>query len=241
MPDIPVVVLGGGGVGKSCLTIQYVQGHFVDQYDPTIEDVYRKTIHLDNAPAVLTVVDTAGQDAFAAMRDQYLEKGQGFVLVYSITDTESFQHIRRIYSNLQRVRMGRPTPCVLVGNKIDQDAYRAVSRDKGAHLATEIGAHFLEITAKEHRMCEQVFESLVRTIRSGEGGGSDGAPGVGGGAGDGATGGTSVVANGSNPAPRANSTTGGAVAGATSFTADAARDSNTKIKKKQTHHKCALL
>lgn len=245
MPDIPIVVLGGGGVGKSCLTIQYIQGHFVDQYDATIEDVYRKTINLDNTPAVLTVVDTAGQDAFGAMRDQYLKKGQGFVLVYSITDAESYHHIRRIYASLQRVRMGRPTPCVLVGNKTDQEAYRAVSHSKGAQLAAEIAAPFLEITAKDHQMCEDVFERLVRTIR---GGGVEAAatssPSPAAVARDGGADGAGVAANnnsgGAAKASRANSNagTGGASA---EPAADGGEDGTAKTKKKRKHHKCTLL
>ena len=238
MPDIPVVVLGGANVGKSCLTIQYIQGHFVDQYDTTIEDIYRKTINVDNIPAVLTVVDTAGQDAFDAVRDQYLKKGQGFVLVYSITDAESFQHVQRICANLQRVRVGLPTPCVLVGNKVDQVAYRAVDQDKGAQLAGEIGAPFLEITAKDHKMCEQVFEMLMRTIH-GNGSAST--------AGEDAGCGTMASANGAAGAnsmiPRASSTTGAAAATAVSA-ADATGEGDGKAKKKnkkRAHGTCTLL
>ncbi|KAF5224078.1 putative GTP-binding protein [Trypanosoma cruzi] len=167
MPDIPIVVLGGGGVGKSCLTIQYIQGHFVDKYDATIEDVYRKPIDIDNQPAVLTIVDTAGQDAFGAMRDQYLRKGEGFVLVYSITDTESFQQLKRIYAQLCRVKGDQPVFCVVVGNKIDEVNYRVVSTEDGNQFAAQVRCPFLEVTAKNRRMAEKVFETLVRTIRNG--------------------------------------------------------------------------
>lgn len=169
MPDIPVVVLGAGGVGKSCLTIQFIQGHFVDGYDATIEDVYRMPVEIDGVPAVLTVVDTAGQDAFGSMRDQYMRKGQGFVLVYSITDTESFVQMEAIYAQLLRVRGSmRSPPCVLVANKVDQEAaYRAVERERGRRFASEVmRCPFREVTAKDHRMAEEVFELLVRTIRS---------------------------------------------------------------------------
>ncbi|KAH9599648.1 Small GTPase [Trypanosoma melophagium] len=166
MPDIPVVVLGGGGVGKSCLTIQYIQGHFVDKYDATIEDVYRKPIDVDDEPAVLTIVDTAGQDAFGAMRDQYLKKGQGFVLVYSITDAESFQQLKRIYTQLRRLKGDQSVPCVVVGNKIDEVNYRAVSTEEGSQFAAQANSPFLEVTAKNRRMAENIFETLVRTIRN---------------------------------------------------------------------------
>lgn len=56
------MVVGGGGVGKSALTIQLIQAHFVDEYDPTIEDSYRKQIRLDDEAALLDILDTAGQE-----------------------------------------------------------------------------------------------------------------------------------------------------------------------------------
>ncbi|KPI84765.1 putative GTP-binding protein [Leptomonas seymouri] len=227
---ISIVVVGGGGVGKSCLTIQYAQGHFVEQYDATIEDVYRKAITLDNVPAVLTVVDTAGQDAFHAVRDQHLRKGKAFVLVYSITDAESFSHIRRIYSSLQRARMGRPTPCVLVGNKVDEEAYREVSHHSGAQLAAEINAPFLEVTAKDNRMCEQVFEKLVHTLRSGCCAVASG---------DGAEGGSKTAADG---VVNANTATprGSSSRGASATTTGVAGDGSTKSKGRRRRHKCTL-
>jgi small GTP-binding protein len=96
MPDVPIVVLGAGAVGKSALTIQFIQGHFVERYDATIEDIYRKPFEIDGSASVLTIIDTAGQDNFTSMREQYMKKGQGFVLVFSITDSESFQALKKI-------------------------------------------------------------------------------------------------------------------------------------------------
>mmetsp|Transcript_1486 Transcript_1486/g.1896 ORF Transcript_1486/g.1896 Transcript_1486/m.1896 type:complete len:86 (-) Transcript_1486:463-720(-) len=62
MSEFKVVVIGSGGVGKSALTIQYIQNHFVDEYDPTIEDSYRKQVTIDNETSVLDILDTAGQE-----------------------------------------------------------------------------------------------------------------------------------------------------------------------------------
>ncbi|KXS98824.1 hypothetical protein AC578_2053 [Pseudocercospora eumusae] len=63
-----IAVLGSGGVGKSCLTMQFVQGVFVERYDPTIEDSYRKHIDVDGRHVVLEIMDTAGTEQFTAMR-----------------------------------------------------------------------------------------------------------------------------------------------------------------------------
>jgi len=75
MQDIKIVVLGTGGVGKSALTVQFVQGIFVDKYDPTIEDSYRKPFEVDGEQKVLEILDTAGTEQFTAMRDLYMKNG----------------------------------------------------------------------------------------------------------------------------------------------------------------------
>uniref|UniRef100_A0A8C6FAJ3 Small monomeric GTPase n=1 Tax=Monodon monoceros TaxID=40151 RepID=A0A8C6FAJ3_MONMO len=64
-----LVVLGSGGVGKSALTVQFVQGIFVEEYDPTIEDSYRKQVEVDAQQCMLEILDTAGTEQCTAMRD----------------------------------------------------------------------------------------------------------------------------------------------------------------------------
>ena len=166
--DIPVVILGGGAVGKSCIAIQYIQGHFVDRYDATIEDVYRKSVEVDGQTSVLTIVDTAGQEGFGTMREQYMKTGVGFVLVYSITDSESLTSLRGIYAALRRTK-GSNVACIVVGNKVDLDAQRAVQRDEGASFAKSANCPFMEISAKDRLAVEEVFTTLVRGIRNEKG------------------------------------------------------------------------
>lgn len=70
MTEYKLVIVGGGGVGKSALTIQLIQNHFIDEYDPTIEDSYRKQVTIDEETCLLDILDTAGQEEYSAMRDQ---------------------------------------------------------------------------------------------------------------------------------------------------------------------------
>ncbi|XP_053842385.1 ras-related protein Rap-2b isoform X1 [Vidua macroura] len=106
MREYKVVVLGSGGVGKSALTVQFVTGSFIEKYDPTIEDFYRKEIEVDSSPSVLEILDTAGTEQFASMRDLYIKNGQGFILVYSLVNQQSFQDIKPMRDQIIRVKRG---------------------------------------------------------------------------------------------------------------------------------------
>lgn len=114
MREYKVVVLGSGGVGKSALTVQFVTGTFIEKYDPTIEDFYRKEIEVDSSPSVLEILDTAGTEQFASMRDLYIKNGQGFILVYSLVNQQSFQDIKPMRDQIIRVKR-LVKLCVCVG------------------------------------------------------------------------------------------------------------------------------
>lgn len=70
MLTVKLVVLGDGGVGKTALTIQLCLNHFIEAYDPTIEDSYRKHAVIDDQPVLIEILDTAGQEEYTALRDQ---------------------------------------------------------------------------------------------------------------------------------------------------------------------------
>jgi len=95
-----LVVVGGGGVGKSAITIQFIQSYFVTDYDPTIEDSYTKQCVIDDTVAKLDILDTAGQEEFSAMREQYMRSGEGFLLVFSLADRTSYEEIYKFHKQV---------------------------------------------------------------------------------------------------------------------------------------------
>ncbi|KAI9894616.1 MAG: Ras GTPase [Vezdaea aestivalis] len=163
--EYKLVVVGGGGVGKSCLTIQLIQSHFVDEYDPTIEDSYRKQCMIDDEVALLDVLDTAGQEEYSAMREQYMRTGEGFLLVYSITSRQSFEEIMTFEQQILRVKDRDYFPIIVVGNKCDLEAERQVSRAEGETLARQFNCKFIETSAKSRIRVDEAFYDLVREIR----------------------------------------------------------------------------
>ncbi|RDL38017.1 putative RAS-2 protein [Venustampulla echinocandica] len=178
-----LVVLGDGGVGKTALTIQLTLQHFVETYDPTIEDSYRKQVVIDGQSCMLEVLDTAGQEEYTALRDQWIRDGEGFVLVYSISSRSSFTRITKFHNQIQRVKESSasspsypgsplsstmplaPVPIMLVGNKSDRVTEREVSTQEGHALARDLGCEFVEASAKNYINVEKAFYDVVRQLR----------------------------------------------------------------------------
>ncbi|PRP76500.1 ras-related protein Rap-1b-like isoform 1 [Planoprotostelium fungivorum] len=158
------VVLGTGGVGKSALTVRYVQDFFLIRYDPTIEDSYRKTTLIEGESVVLEILDTAGTEQFTAMRDLYMKNGHGFILVYSITSQSSFVDLRDMHQMILRVKDVEKVPLVLCGNKCDLVDQRVISTEQGTNLGLEIGASFYESSALQGLNVEELFVDLVKQV-----------------------------------------------------------------------------
>ncbi|KXJ09448.1 Ras-like protein RAS2 [Exaiptasia diaphana] len=159
-----LVVVGGGGVGKSALTIQFIQSHFVSDYDPTIEDSYRKQCVIDDRVAHLDTVYVLLKE-FSAMREQYMRSGEGFLLVFSVTDRSSFDEINKFYNQILRVKDRSEFPMIIAGNKSDLEYERTVSTAEGQELARQLKISYLETSAKQRTNVDQAFHDLVRDIR----------------------------------------------------------------------------
>lgn len=163
--DYRIVVVGAGGVGKSALTVRFIQGNFIVKYDPTIEDSYRKQVEVSGKACMLDIMDTAGQEEYSALRDQYMKTGEGFILVYSITSMSSFLTADKLHQNILRIKEESPDiPILLVGNKIDLESERKVTTDQGREYAARKKLGFMEASAKANKNVNEIFYELVRRI-----------------------------------------------------------------------------
>ena len=159
------MVLGAGGVGKSSITVQFVQGVYVESYDPTIEDSYRKQIEIDGRACDLEILDTAGVAQFTAMRELYIKSGKGFLLVYSVTDENSLQELLALREQVLRIKDSESVPMVLIGNKCDLDDDRVISIDDGMNVSQQWGlVPFYETSAMYKTNVDEAFIDVVRQV-----------------------------------------------------------------------------
>jgi GTPase KRas protein len=156
-------------------------GHPTQSYDPIIQDSYRKQVVIDGETCMLEILDTAGQEEYTALRDQWIRDGEGFMLVYSISSRSSFTRAQRFHNQIIRVKEssassasypGTPIsslveglPITLVGNNSDRITEREVSTQEGHALARELGCEFVEASPKNGTNVEKAFYDIVRQIR----------------------------------------------------------------------------
>ncbi|XP_054882326.1 ras-related protein Ral-B-like [Poeciliopsis prolifica] len=160
-----VIMVGSGGVGKSALTLQFMYDEFVEDYEPTKADSYRKKVVLDGEEVQIDILDTAGQEDYAAIRDNYFRCGEGFLLVFSITEHESFTAITEFREQIVRVKEEEAIPLLVVGNKSDLEDRRQVSVDDGTAKASGWGVPYVETSAKTRANVDKVFFDLMREVR----------------------------------------------------------------------------
>lgn len=159
--------MGVGGVGKSAITNRFVVGRWIEKYDPTVEESYQTTVDIEGKAMQVEILDTAGQDEYTPLRETFMHTGDGFLLVYSITDDQTLEELRSIREQVLRVHRNKKVPMVVIGNKMDMAKKdRAVSKEEGKALAQEFGASFLEVSAKENFKVKESFEMLIKKILS---------------------------------------------------------------------------
>lgn len=177
--EIRVSLFGATAVGKTCVTIQYISNRFLTEHDPTLEDFFETVKKIDsNSPTKICIYDTAGQEEYSSLTGQYMKSGEGFLIVFSLTDRESFDRISTIRDNIVRAKerdgWGDNTPIILIGNKSDLVQERVVSSEEAKSWAAQHNVQYFETSAKTGQNVEAVFAQLIRMVRKMRGGDSSG-------------------------------------------------------------------
>ncbi|XP_072267374.1 ras-related protein Rab-10-like isoform X2 [Pyxicephalus adspersus] len=160
---LKLVMTGDSNVGKTCIMTRYTE-NIIPSYISTVGiDFKTKTIHIENTPIKLQIWDTAGQERFHTLSVSYFRGAQGFLLVYDITNTNSFENISLWMRDI-KMKAGEEVEVVLLGNKCDKEDEREVSKERGEKLAWEYGIPFFETSAKENINIDKAFLNLSKAI-----------------------------------------------------------------------------
>ena len=160
-----ILLLGDCAVGKSCLLLRYCENSFQESHLATIGLDFRlKTITLENNRKIrIQIWDTAGEDRFRAITKNYYKGAHGIILIYDVTDQQSFQHIKDWVDKIKE-ESNEGVIIYLVGNKIDLIDKRIITNADGNKLAEEIKIKYYETSAKDSTGVKEVFENLVKDM-----------------------------------------------------------------------------
>jgi GTPase KRas protein len=160
-----IVVIGSGGVGKSCITIRFLKDEFSQDYDPTIEENYQKLVTVDEQTTMVSITDTAGQQHYKALRDQHLKDGQGFILVFALNDIRTFEEAKHLREQLFKVKDSTDVPVILCGNKCDLPKDQVQVKAQDLEYLMGEGVVYFETSAKDNINVSESFQEVVRQCR----------------------------------------------------------------------------
>ncbi len=160
-----ILLLGDTSVGKSCLLLRFCDNSFQEAHLTTIGLDFRlKTINLkDDRKVKIQIWDTAGEDRFRSITRNYYKGAKGILLIFDVTDKETFTHVRDWIERIHEESPEGITIC-LVGNKIDMNESRVISNEEGKKIADEFKIPYFETSAKSNIGVEEVFTHLVKEV-----------------------------------------------------------------------------
>ena len=157
------LIIGNSGVGKSCLLIRFTDDKYEEGYVTTIGvDFKIKTLIIEGKSVKLQIWDTAGQERFRNIVSSYYKGAHGIMMVYDITDLESFGYLDSWIKEIEK-NASKNVYKILVGNKSDLKN-RKITFEKGKEFANLHGMKFFETSAKENRNVEEAFKEMTKDI-----------------------------------------------------------------------------
>ncbi|XP_046735292.1 ras-related protein Rab-21 [Diprion similis] len=162
--NFKVVLLGEGCVGKTSVALRYVEDKFNDKHITTLQASFlNKKLNINGKRVNLAIWDTAGQEKFHALGPIYYRMSNGAILVYDITDEDSFQKVKNWVKELKKM-LGSEICLVIAGNKLDLERDRNVTQEEAEEYARQVGAVHFHTSAKQNQNIEEMFLDLTRRM-----------------------------------------------------------------------------
>eukprot|EP01133_Synstelium_polycarpum_P013241 gene13241-15560_t len=162
--NFKVVLLGEGCVGKTSIVLRYIQNTFNDKHLMTQHaGFFQKNINMAGKRVCLTIWDTAGQERFHALGPIYYRGSQGALVVYDITDSDSFVKAKNWIKEL-RAMLGSEIVLCIIGNKSDLEKTRVITLEEAESYAASVGAKHYSTSAKLNKGIEELFLDLTKRM-----------------------------------------------------------------------------
>lgn len=162
--NFKVVLLGEGCVGKTSVVLRYVEDKFNDKHITTLQASFlNKKLNIAGKRVNLSIWDTAGQERFHALGPIYYRMSNGAVLVYDITDEDSFQKVKNWVKELKKM-LGSEICLTIAGNKVDLEKQRTVAVEEAEEYAKSVGAVHFHTSAKMNKGIEEMFLELSQRM-----------------------------------------------------------------------------
>ncbi|KAL1193925.1 Ras-related protein RABC2b [Cardamine amara subsp. amara] len=160
-----ILLIGDSGVGKSSLLLSFISTS-VGDLAPTIGvDFKIKQLKVRGKRLKLTIWDTAGQEKFRTLTSSYYRGSQGIILVYDVTKRETFMNLADVWAKeIELYSTNHDCIKMLVGNKVDRESERKVSREEGMALAKDLKCLFHESSSRTRENVKRCFEELALKI-----------------------------------------------------------------------------
>lgn len=160
-----LLLIGNSSVGKSCILLRFSDNIFNDNFLPTIGvDFKIRTFDLQSKTIKMQIWDTAGQERFKTITSSYYRGAHGVILVYDITDRQSFKDLENWLLETEK-HASEDIVKILVGNKSDLESSRVVTYAEGKTYASNNGMEFIETSAKGNVNIEEAFFTIARKIK----------------------------------------------------------------------------
>ncbi|CAG5128848.1 unnamed protein product [Candidula unifasciata] len=161
--DINIAVLGAKHVGKSAMIVRFLTGRFIGDYDSEMEAVFSTHVPIDGKQCTVNIMDTAGYVPDQELKEDLVMWADGFILVFSLTDTHSFQVVEELITELRKIREDERIPILVAANKSDLVHLRTVN---SAEAETSVSDQGMFISASEEpESVKNAFLKLCKQIR----------------------------------------------------------------------------
>jgi small GTP-binding protein len=160
---IKITILGEKNVGKTSLVYRYIENKFRENYKATLGvNLLKKDMDVDGSGVSVQIWDLGGQDSFRSLRKLYLEGANGALVIFDLTERNSFEKLNEWVESFKEARGEQPL--VLIGNKSDLENQIKITDIEAGNFAKDNNMELILTSAKTGQNVEEAFIKLTKRI-----------------------------------------------------------------------------